>query len=472
MTQAGREKVRVGELHSFPGRQAASVLIVDDEASMRLTLSMLLAEEGFRVAEAGGAAEALRRIAGERFDAVVTDLKMDGEDGVEVLKTVKQVSPDTEVIVLTAYGSIHSAVEAIKLGAFHYLTKPFEPDELLLIVHKALERRALMREVEHLRSQVADRYGLERIVARGAAMQRVLDLVCRVADTDTTILIQGESGTGKELIARAIHSRSRRADMPIIPIDCGALPESLLESELFGHVRGAFTGALTNKKGLFEEADGGTLFLDEIGVVPPSTQVRLLRVLQEQVIRAVGSTSQIKIDVRVLAATNQDLLEQVEKGLFREDLYYRLNGITLTLPPLRERREDIIPLAGHFLTLYGEKHGKPSVRITPEAMDIFLRYAWPGNVRELEKAIERAIVLSQSDTISPEGLPPALTGSPNGEPPLPSRKGLTLAEAEKAHILSALYECGWNQARAAEALGIGRTTLWRKLKEFGFRTPQ
>jgi len=452
-----------------------SVLIVDDEASMRLTLSMLLRAEGFRVAEAEGAAVALGKMEREVFDVVITDLRMEGgrmegEGGVELLKAVKQVSPGTEVIILTAYGSIHSAVEAVRLGAFHYLTKPFEPEELLLIVRKAEERRSLMREVESLRAQVRDRWGLERIVAKGQKMQRLLELICRVAVTDATILIQGESGTGKELVARAIHARSRRASHPFIPIDCGSLPEPLLESELFGHVRGAFTGAVENKKGLFTEADGGTIFLDEIGVIPLSTQVKLLRVLQEQTIRRVGATTPTKIDIRVVAATNQGLKHLVEKGAFREDLYYRLNGIILDVPPLRDRREDVIPLAGHFLKLYGDKLRKPLVRIAPEAMDLLLRYSWPGNVRELERTIERAVVLTLGETITVQDLPPTLTGSPEGEA-VPTRKGLSLAEVEKAHILSVLYEHVWNQARAAEELGISRTTLWRKLKEYGIVGP-
>ncbi len=454
-----------------PSGVSGSVLIVDDEASMRLTLSLLLRGEGFRVAEAGGAAEALRRIERDGADVVITDLRMEGESGVEVLRTVKQLSPASEVIILTAYGTIRSAVEAVKLGAYHYLTKPFEPEELLLVVRKAMERRALMREVEFLRAQLRERWGLDRLVAKGAKMQELLELVSRVADSDATILIQGESGTGKELIARAIHARSRRASHPFVPVECGALTETLLESELFGHVRGAFTGALASKKGLFEEGNRGTIFLDEIGSTPLSTQVLLLRVLQEQTIRRVGSHTAVTIDVRVLAASNRDLRHLVETRAFREDLYYRLNGIVLTVPPLRERQEDVIPLAGHFLRHFAERLGKPVLGISAEAMELLLRYAWPGNVRELEKAIERAVVLGQSETIAPHDLPPALTGSAELDLPRPSRKGLSLAEVEKAHILAVLYEQGWNQARAAEELGISRTTLWRKLKDYGIRSP-
>ncbi len=448
------------------------ILIVDDEASMLVTLSLLLRGEGFEVVGVGNLAEALRALERGTYDAIVTDLRMDGGDGVDVLRAAKRRSPTSEVIILTAYGSIGSAVEAVKLGAFDYLTKPFEPEELVFVVRKAMERRALIREVEFLRAQVRDQFGLEKIVAKGATMRPVLDLVCRVAPSDATILILGESGTGKELIARAIHARSRRADRAFVAVDCGSLPDALLESELFGHARGAFTGAVADKKGLFEEANGGTIFLDEIGVMSLSTQVKLLRVLQEQTIRRVGRTTPITIDVRVLAAANQQLETLVDKGLFRDDLYYRLNGIALNIPPLRERQEDIIPLAGHFLKLYCDKLGKPLLRIAPEAMDLLLRYAWPGNVRELEKAIERAVVLTQSETISAQDLPPAVTGSLEAGALAPSRKALSLAEVEKAHVLSVLYEHGWNQARAAEELGISRTTLWRKLKEYGVRTPQ
>jgi DNA-binding NtrC family response regulator len=447
------------------------LLIVDDEPSARLTLSMLLKRAGYRVDEAGGVEEAVRKLGEEPYDVVVTDLRMEGDGGIEILKAAKKVSPNPEVIVLTAYGSISSAVEAMKLGAFDYLTKPFEPDEMLLTIQNALDRRTLLKEVRYLRDQIRERYSFDAIVVKSPKMQAVLDTASQVAWTDATVLIQGESGTGKELIARAIHAWSLRADRPFITIDCASLPETLLESELFGHVKGAFTGALAAKKGLFEEGDGGTIFLDEVGVMPLSTQVKLLRVLQEQVIRRVGSTSPLQIDIRILAATNQDLKHLVDKGTFREDLYYRLNGIVLTLPPLRDRREDIIPLASRFLKLYGEKLGKPLVQIAPEAMDLLLRYAWPGNVRELEKAIERALILTQADAIIAQDLPPALTGSPGGEALHLPRNGLTLAEAEKAHILSALYEHGWNQARAAQELGISRTTLWRKLKEYGITGP-
>ena len=446
-----------------------SILIVDDEASMRLTLGMLLRGEGWTVREAAGATPAVTLLEQEPFDVVVTDLRMDDAGGIDVLKTAKRVSPETEVVILTAFGSLGSAVEAVKLGAFDYLSKPFEPDELVVVIRKALERRALLREVDQLRTALEAELGVNRVVAKGAAMRRLFELVRRVAISDATILIQGESGTGKELIARMVHARSLRASHPFVAVDCGTLPEPLLESELFGHVRGAFTGAIAAKKGLVEEAQGGTVFLDEIDVLPLATQVKLHRVLQERTIRRVGSTASIQVDIRVIVATNRDLATLVRRETFREDLFYRLNGIVLDVPPLRARAEDIIPLAVHFLRTYAERMGKAVTGITPAAMDRLLRHPWPGNVRELEKVMERAAVLADTDVIGLPDLPPALQ-EPGAElPPPPGRR--TLADIEKAHILSTLYEVGWNQARAAEALGIGRTTLWRKLREYGIRPP-
>jgi DNA-binding NtrC family response regulator len=446
-----------------------SILIVDDEASMRLTLGMLLRGEGWAVREAAGATSAVALLEQEPFDVVVTDLRMDDAGGIDVLKTAKRVSPETEVVILTAFGSLGSAVEAVKLGAFDYLSKPFEPDELVVVIRKALERRALLREVDQLRTALEAELGVNRVVAKGAAMRRLFELVRRVAVSDATILIQGESGTGKELIARMVHARSLRAGHPFVAVDCGTLPEPLLESELFGHVRGAFTGAVAAKKGLVEEAQGGTVFLDEIDVLPLATQVKLHRVLQERTIRRVGSTTSIQVDIRVIVATNRDLATLVRRETFREDLFYRLNGIVLEVPPLRARAEDIIPLAVHFLRTYAGRMGKSVTGITPAAMDHLLRHPWPGNVRELEKVMERAAVLADTDVIGLLDLPPALRERDAELPSPPGQR--TLADIEKAHILSTLYEVGWNQARAAEALGIGRTTLWRKLREYGIRPP-
>jgi DNA-binding NtrC family response regulator len=448
---------------------SGSVLIVDDEPSMRLTLSMLLRAEGLLVREVAGVAPAVALLEQEPFDVVITDLRMEGEGGIDVLKTAKRVNPQTEVVILTAFGSIGSAVEAVKLGAFDYLAKPFEPEELVLVVRKALERRALLRELDQLRATLEAEFGLTKVIAKGPAMRRLFDLVRRVAPSDATILIQGESGTGKELIARMIHARSTRAFQPFVAVDCGTLPEPLLESELFGHAKGAFTGAVAAKKGLVEEADGGTVFLDEIDVLPVSTQVKLHRVLQEQTIRRVGSTSPVKVNIRVIVATNRDLATLVSRQEFREDLFYRLNGIVVAVPPLRERPEDIVPLATHFLRTFAERLGKAVTGIAPDAMERLLQHRWPGNVRELEKAIERATVLTESHMIQAIDLPPAISGPVET---LADRAGRrSLADVEKAHILAVLYEHQWNQARAAEELGISRTTLWRKLREYQVRDP-
>ncbi len=447
---------------------SGSVLVVDDERSIRVTVGMLLRGEGLTVREADGLSAALAHLDQEPADLVITDLRLaQPEDGLEVLRAIKRKYPDTEVVLLTAFGSIASAVEAVKLGAFDYLSKPFEPDELLLVVRNAMERRMLVREVERLRAKLEDEMGLARFIAKGPAMGQVLELVRRVAPSEASILVLGETGTGKELIARMIHLRSGRAQRPFVAIDCGTLPEALLESELFGHAKGAFTGADTARRGLFHEADGGTVFLDEIGDLPASLQVKLLRVLQEQTIRPVGTVTPIKIDIRVVAATNRDLEARVKERTFREDLFYRLNGIVITLPPLRERTEDIIPLALAFLRPFADRMAKNVTGLSPEATDLLLRYGWPGNVRELEKAIERAVILASGDRIVPDDLPPALRGKT--ETGTRAHRSRSLGEVEKAHILATLYELGWNQARAAEELGIGRSTLWRKLREYGIK---
>jgi DNA-binding NtrC family response regulator len=347
----------------------AHILIVDDQSSMRLTLTVLLKQAGHTVMQAGTGADAVEKISKNDFDIVITDLKLDQISGIEVLKTAKQNNPQTEVIVLTGYGSVETAVEAMKAGAIDYLTKPVDSEELLLAVGRAKERQHLKSEVARLRSAVEkeQKFNPGNIVATSAAMHQVLEMVSRVAPTDATVLIQGESGTGKELIARAIHQNSKRQEGVFIPINCGALPENLLESELFGHVKGAFTGAHQNKKGLFEEADGGTLFLDEIGEMSPATQVKLLRVLQDQEVRRVGANTGVKVDVRVVAATNQRLQERIQDGGFREDLYYRLQVIMLQLPPLRERKDEIMAIAEHYLDTLKAKFNKNIDGFSPEA---------------------------------------------------------------------------------------------------------
>ena len=391
----------------------AHVLVVDDQSSMRLTLTALLKQAGHTLMQASTGDDALKKITDNDFDVVITDLKLDKVTGLDVLQAAKINNPQTEIIVLTGFGSIETAVAAMKAGAIDYLTKPFDTEELLMAVQRAMERQRLRSEVQRLRSAVAekDQFKPGNIVSASTRMTQVLEMVHRVAPTDATVLIQGESGTGKELIARAIHENSPRNDEAFIPINCGALPENLLESELFGHVKGAFTGAHQNKKGLFEEADGGTLFLDEIGEMTPPTQVKLLRVLQDMEVRRVGGNTPVKVDVRLVAATNQQLMERIAEGAFREDLYYRLQVILISLPPLRERPEEIIPIAEHYLGVYRQKFNKQVDKFTDEARQALLDYNWPGNIRELINAVERAVILARTPEIGPEDFLLTLGGS-------------------------------------------------------------
>jgi DNA-binding NtrC family response regulator len=391
----------------------AHILLVDDQSSMRLTLTALLKSAGHTLAQAGTGADAIDKIHKNDFDLVITDLKLDQISGMEVLKATKAQNPQTEVIMLTGFGSIESAVAAMKAGAIDYLTKPVDTEELKLAISRAQERQQLKSEVARLRSVVAkeQKFDPGNIVATSKAMQEVLEMVARVAPTDATVLVQGESGTGKELIARALHQNSKRKDGPFIPINCGALPENLLESELFGHVKGSFTGAHQNKKGLFEEADGGTLFLDEIGEMTPVTQVKLLRVLQDSEVRRVGANTGVKVDVRVVAATNQRLQERVKENEFREDLYYRLQVIPIFLPSLRERKEEIPSLVRHYLGMFSEKLNKPIKDLTPEAEKAILDYSWPGNIRELINAVERAVILARGEMVAPEDFALTLGGT-------------------------------------------------------------
>jgi two-component system response regulator HydG len=444
----------------------ATILLVDDEPSARGTMALLLRKRGHRVVEAADVAAATKALADTAFEVVVTDLRMPDGDGLDVLRAAKAHCPEADVILLTAYAGWESAKEAIRLGAFDYFEKGREPDELLHRIERAVADKALRRENENLRAQVRERFGLAGLIASSAEMVQVLDLVERVAPTDATVLIRGESGTGKEIIAKALHHASKRAEGRFVAINCGALPETLLESELFGHVKGAFTGAGASKKGLFEEAHGGTLFLDEIGEMTPGLQVKLLRALQSGEVRPVGSTQAITVDARVVAATNRDLEPMIRQGSFREDLFYRLNVIPIVLPPLRERREDIPLLAEHFLARFAERQGRV-LRLSAGATERLLRYAWPGNVRELENAMERLAILARDETIDPGDLPPHV-GAGLALGPAPGLAAeQTLADAERAHIVQMLERYGWNHSRAAEALGIGRTTLWRKLKDYG-----
>ena len=392
----------------------AFILLVDDQSSMRLTLTALLKSAGHTLAQSATGTDALDKISKNDFDVVITDLKLDTISGMDVLRAAKTQNPQTEVIMLTGYGSIESAVAAMKAGAIDYLTKPVDNEELTLALGRAQERQQLKSEVARLRSVIAkeQKFDPGNIVASSPAMKEVLEMVARVAPTDATVLVQGESGTGKELIARAMHQNSKRKDGAFIPINCGALPENLLESELFGHVKGAFTGAHQNKKGLFEEADGGTLFLDEIGEMSPVTQVKLLRVLQDSEVRRVGANLGVKVDVRVVAATNQKLQERIKNNEFREDLYYRLQVIPIFLPPLRERKEEILPLVNHYLGSIAAKMNKAVKGLSPECEQALLDYSWPGNIRELINAVERAVILCrENEPIKPEDFALTLGGT-------------------------------------------------------------
>ena len=438
------------------------ILVVDDEPSMRTTLSILLKKEGYQVSQAGDGIEALKMLEGAQYDMVLTDLKMEGTNGMDLLRQVKAADPQTEVLIFTAYGTVSSAVEAMKLGAFDYIGKPFDEEELLLKVGRALERKALLREVQDLRAELKGKRGMEEILAASKEMKEVLTKVTQVAPTDAAVLIEGESGTGKELVARAIHLGSPRRDRPFIPINCSAFPETLLESELFGYEKGAFTGAEKVRKGLFEAAHQGTLFLDEIGDMPRSLQGKLLRTLQEGEVRRLGSTDPIKVQVRIVTATNQQIDTLVAQGILRDDLFYRLNVVRISIPPLRQRRDDIVPLAHHFLEIYRKRAQKEITGFAPEAIQVMLDHPWPGNVRELENAVERGVILARSSSITPQDLSLGLPLREGG-----SGGTTTLKELERHHILSVLERHGGNQARAARELGIGRNTLWRRLKKYG-----
>ncbi len=446
----------------------ADILLIDDEKSVRTTLAMMLQKMGYRVEEASSGTEGLDKFKTRFFDLIITDLKMEPMDGLAVLREVKTLNPSSEVLVMTAYSTVESGVEAIKSGAYDYIQKPFEKDELLLLVGKALEHRNLICEVEQLQNELKEKYKFENIIGNSKEMFEVLGMVSKIAKTDSTVLISGDSGTGKELVAKAIHLNSRRKNRAFITINCGAIPENLLESELFGHVRGSFTGAIRDKRGLFQEADGGTLFLDEIGETALSTQVKLLRFLQDGEIRRVGDVDPLNVDVRLIAATNKELPKLIEEGRFREDLFYRLNVIPIHLPALRSRKDDIPLLFNHFLKRFAEKENKNVTSISTEAMKIFTGYHWPGNVRELENVIERAVILTNHNTLTPEDLPQSLRDTLRRGPDIPDNLGeQTLEEVEKHYILKTLEKYQWNQKQASDTLGISTTTLWRKLKTYG-----
>ena len=447
----------------------ASILLVDDEKSVRSTLALMLQKSGYIVDEAANGQEVMEKCGKASYDIVITDLKMEPMDGLAVLEHVKQANNSTEVIVMTAYGTVESGVEAMRLGAYDYIQKPFEKDEFLILIQKALERRDLVTEVEQLQDELREKYRFENIVGNSNEMMDVLSMVSKVAKTDSTVLLTGESGTGKELVAKALHLNSRRKNRAFITINCGALPENLQESELFGHVRGAFTGAIKDKRGLFQEANGGTLFLDEIGETALATQVKLLRFLQDGEIRRVGENDPLNVDVRLIAATNRDLQKCIEEGSFREDLYYRLNVIPVHMPALRDRRDDIPLLINHFVNKMTEAGKAKISHVSSEAMRLLSAYNWPGNVRELENVVERAAILCNKNEITADDLPPSLhkikTEAPvAAEAPIGEQ---TLEELEKRYILQTLDKYQWNQKKASDILGISTTTLWRKLKLYG-----
>ena len=455
-----------------PPAGAGRLLVVDDQKNMRATTAMVLRQAGFFVDEAEDGATALRRLEGSGYDVVLTDLRMPDVDGMEVLRTVRQVAPETEVIVMTAYGTIESAVEAIRRGAYDFIAKPFKEDELLLRAAKAVEKRRLVGQVSVLTGEFRRRFGLDHIIGRSAGLRDVLDRVARVAPSDATVLLTGESGTGKELVARALHVASRRGDRPFVPVNCAAITETLLESELFGHARGAFTGATRARRGLFEEADGGTLFIDEVGETAPGFQAKLLRALQDGEIRRVGESMPVRVDVRVIAATNQDLRRAINEKRFREDLFYRLNVVPIRIPPLRERLEDVPLLAVHFLAEYNLRARTQKV-FAPAALAELTEHSWPGNVRELENMVEQAAALSPGVEIGLEGIqfePVALARAEAG-PGQARSLAMAVEEAERATIQSALQRCEGDLGRVATELGVSSTTLWRKMKrlELTFR---
>jgi len=450
-------------------KQKNRILIIEDDKRLREVLKKILDRAGFEVGISGDGAGGIADIKQDFYDIALTDLKMPGMDGMEVLKTIKKISPQTYVVIMTAYGTIDSAVQAVKNGAFDYITKPFKTEEILIIIKKALEDRDLRRKVEYLTEQVEQKNRFENIIGKSKTMQDVFETIKRVSKSDTTVLITGKTGTGKELVARAIHKNSKRKDKHFVVVNSSAIPETLLESELFGYMKGAFTGALRDKRGLFQEAHEGTLFLDEIGEIPPSVQVKLLRVLEDKIITPVGGTKGERVDIRLIAATNHELQEEVNKGSFRSDLYYRLKVMSIDLPELKERREDIHLLANHFLKKYDDSLRKEVQRISKGALSLLLDYHWPGNVRELEHAIERAVLICDSEEILPEHLPPEIQFPEEARIKQAGEEGKSLESIEKEYIRMILKKTDGHKSKAASILGIDRRTLYRKLKNYGIK---
>jgi DNA-binding NtrC family response regulator len=457
------------------------ILVVDDEMIVCESCKRILEEEGYEVEAALSGKEAFDKMKANPFDIVITDLKMPGIDGMEVLKTFRKEYPDSIIIMITGFSTVETAVEAMKLGAFDYIPKPFTPDEVSIVVKRAIEKKSLMTENVYLRQELQEKYGFHNIVGKSKKMQEIYRIIAKVATTDSTVLIYGQSGTGKELIARAIHFNSPRGEKQFVPVDCAVLSENLLESELFGHVRGSFTGAVTTKPGLFEVADGGTVFLDEVGNISLSIQAKLLRVLQEREFTPVGGTKAKKVDIRLIAATNKELEKMIKEETFREDLYYRLNIVPIYLPPLRERQEDIPILAVHFLKKYAEEMGKTIKGYTSEAMEKLMRYPWPGNVRELENVVERTVVMIDDEMVRVGHL--ILPGQQEKEIlenqiPMTSDelkeikkqvREKAVEEIEKAFVLNALERHQWNVTRAAEEVGMLRPNFQALMRKYNLR---
>ena len=450
------------------------ILVVDDDALILESISELLRLEGYQVEAASVPEQALKMLDDGKYNLLLTDVNMPGVNGFELLKLVKRKHPETVVVLITGYGTIENAVEAIKMGAVHYVTKPIIDDEIKLIVARSLQQQKLVTENRTLREQLDIRFSFDSIIGQDYKMRKLFDLVKAISDTDTTILITGESGTGKTLLARAVHHNSSRRAGPFIEVNCGALPDTLLESELFGHVKEAFTGAIADKQGKFEAADGGTIFLDEISTASPALQVKLLRALQDATFEKVGGNKTQKVDIRFILATNKDLQKEVQAGAFREDLYYRVHVMPLHLPPLRERVGDIDILGSHFLRVYASRMGKNITDFTEQAKIALRGYHWPGNVRELENAIERAVILAQGNLLDAEDFPKPVQGGGEGAGEttthiLPLKKALE--EPERRIIERTLESCGWNRQSAASLLKINRTTLYMKMKKYGLEVP-
>ncbi len=442
------------------------ILVIDDDLEMCGLLSDVLKGEGLSVFAISESLEASRILKREEFDVIITDLKMKGLKGLDLLEEAKKVAPLTPVIIITAFGTIESAIKAMKMGAYDYITKPFQMDEIVLTVRKALENRLLKKEVVRLKKEVESRYHFHQLIGKSPSMQKIYDLIQRISDSSGNVLITGESGTGKELVAKAIHYNGVRKEGPFVPVNCAAIPETLLESELFGYKKGAFTDAKTDKKGLISGATDGTLFLDEITEMSPMLQAKLLRVIEERSVRPLGDTNSYPIDAKVISASNRDIRSLIREGRFREDLYYRLKVIDIELPPLRERKEDIPLLVQHFTGKFGDETKKKISGVSEEALKLLVNYSWPGNVRELENVIQRAVTLTQNETIRPDDLPSSMLQEIR-ENVLDKglREKYSIDQLEKEYIRKILIEVGGNKSKAAEILGLDRKTLYRKLEE-------